>query len=125
MKHKLKREPNGFTLIELLIVTVLIAILAAIAIPALHGTKERSFRATMKSDLRNLSSAQEAYFADWQRYSSSLVDLGPLFISSPNVAVSIDSATATGWGATATHGATTTACSVAMSTGAVGYPTCP
>lgn len=116
---------KGFTLIELLIVVVLIAILAAIAIPPLFQTKERSFLVTMKSDLRNLSSAQEAYYSDWQTYSASTANLGSLFITSPSVSVAIDSATGTGWGATATYGATTQVCSVAVTIGAAGSPTCP
>lgn len=121
MRHRNK----GFTLIELLIVVVLIAILAAIAIPSLFQTKERSFLVTMKSDLRNLASAQEAYFSDWQTYSSSLANLGTLFIVSPRVSVSIDSATVTGWGATATYTTTTQTCSVAVTFVAAGTPTCP
>lgn len=121
----MRHHNKGFTLIELLIVVVLIAILAAIAIPSLFQTKERSFIVTMKSDLRNLTSAQEAYFSDYQTYSSSVTDLGSLFILSPSVSVAIDSASATGWGATATYGATTKVCTVAVTLGAAGTPSCP
>ena len=55
---------KGFTLIELLIVVVIIGILAAIAIPKFANTKEKAYVASMKSDLRNLITAQEAYFSD-------------------------------------------------------------
>src|SRR5438876_645872 len=55
---------KGFTLIELLIVVVIIGILAAIAIPKFANTKEKAYLASMKSDLRNLVTAEEAYFAD-------------------------------------------------------------
>src|ERR1700682_5947210 len=55
---------KGFTLIELLIVVVIIGILAAIAIPKFANTKEKAYIASMKSDLRNLVTAEEAYFAD-------------------------------------------------------------
>ena len=51
---------KGFTLIELLIVVVIIGILAAIAIPKFASTKEKAYLASMKSDLRNLATAQEA-----------------------------------------------------------------
>ena len=59
---------KGFTLIELLIVVVIIGILAAIAIPKFANTKEKAYGAAMKSDLRNLVTAQEAFFRDNQTY---------------------------------------------------------
>src|SRR5438876_886631 len=55
---------KGFTLIELLIVVVIIGILAAIAIPKFANTKAKAYIASMKSDLRNLVTAEEAYLAD-------------------------------------------------------------
>jgi type II secretion system protein G len=61
---------KGFTLIELLIVVVIIGILAAIAIPKFANTKEKAYIAAMKSDLRNLVTAEEAYFADSIKYST-------------------------------------------------------
>ena len=53
---------KGFTLIELLIVVVIIGILAAIAIPRFATTKEKAYVASMKSDLKNLATSQEACF---------------------------------------------------------------
>jgi type IV pilus assembly protein PilA len=64
------RNAKGFTLIELLIVVVIIGILAAIAIPRFSATKTKAFDSAAKSDLRNAMSAQEAYFADNQTYTS-------------------------------------------------------
>jgi len=61
---------KGFTLIELLIVVVIIGILAAIAIPKFANTKEKAYIASMKSDLRNLATAEEAYYSDKNVYSS-------------------------------------------------------
>ncbi|PYO12824.1 MAG: hypothetical protein DMD31_15405 [Gemmatimonadetes bacterium] len=63
---------KGFTLIELLIVVVIIGILAAIAIPKFANTKEKAYIASMKSDLRNLVTAEEAYFADSVKYSATI-----------------------------------------------------
>jgi type IV pilus assembly protein PilA len=62
------RIRKGFTLIELLIVVVIIGILAAIAIPKFANTKTKAYTAAMKSDLRNLVTAEEAYFSDSGRY---------------------------------------------------------
>jgi type IV pilus assembly protein PilA len=61
---------KGFTLIELLIVVVIIGILAAIAIPKFANTKAKAYIASMKSDLRNLVTAEEAFFADSVKYSA-------------------------------------------------------
>ena len=67
---------KGFTLIELLIVVVIIGILAAIAIPKFANTKGKAYVTAMKSDLRNLVSAQESFFSDSARYTTSLTSLG-------------------------------------------------
>src|SRR5437899_5993157 len=47
-------------------------ILAAIAIPKFANTKEKAYLASMKSDLRNLVTAEEAYFADSVKYTTNL-----------------------------------------------------
>jgi type IV pilus assembly protein PilA len=62
------RNKKGFTLIELLIVVVIIGILAAIAIPKFAGTKSKAYAAAMKSDLKNLVTAQESYYSDFASY---------------------------------------------------------
>src|SRR5665213_2968698 len=57
----MKRSMKGFTLIELLIVVVIIGILAAIAIPKFAATKQRAYVAAVKTDLKNLATAEEGY----------------------------------------------------------------
>jgi prepilin-type N-terminal cleavage/methylation domain-containing protein len=61
----MKRSTKGFTLIELLIVVVIIGILAAIAIPKFAATKEKAYMATMKTDLKNLATAEEGYASSY------------------------------------------------------------
>ena len=61
---------RGFTLIELLVVVTIIGLLAAIAIPKFASTKERAYVAAMKSDLRNLLVAEEAFFSDSTKYAT-------------------------------------------------------
>jgi type IV pilus assembly protein PilA len=98
-----KSRTSGFTLIELLIVVVIIGILAAIAIPKFSSTKDQAFLAAMRSDLRNLVTAQEGYYYSNNSYSSNLAQLG--FLTSAGVTVSVPEATAGGWSGTATHSA--------------------
>src|SRR4029079_5264944 len=59
---------KGFTLIELLIVVVIIGILAAIAIPKFAATKDKAKLASVKTDVRNLMTSQEAYFSDYSTF---------------------------------------------------------
>ena len=61
-------KEKGFTLIELLVVIAIIGILAAIAIPQFAEYRERGFDARARSDLRNVATAEEAYFVDNEVY---------------------------------------------------------
>ena len=70
------RNKKGFTLIELLIVVVIIGILAAIAIPKFANTKSKAYITALKSDLRNLVSGEESFFADSSYYTTNLTKIG-------------------------------------------------
>jgi len=104
-----RRSARGFTLIELLIVVVIIGLLAVIAIPKVASTKEKAYVAQMKSDLKNLATAEEAFFYDSTYYTSSLLSLNN-FRSSTGVTLSVLEATPGGWSAQAVHAQTTRQC---------------
>ncbi len=65
MFRKMIEKKEGFTLIELLIVVAIIAILAAIAIPQFSKYKERGYKASLTSDIKNAYTAAMAYLTDY------------------------------------------------------------
>ena len=62
------RAEGGFTLIELLVVIAIIGILAAIAIPQFATYRRRGYGSQVKSDIRNIATAEEAYFVNANTY---------------------------------------------------------
>jgi len=70
MLKKFRKDQKGFTLIELLIVVAIIGILAAIAIPQFASYRQKAYNSAAQSDLKNLKTGMEAYYADNQNYPS-------------------------------------------------------
>lgn len=96
-----REKRDGFTLIELLIVVVVIGILATIAIPKFSTMRQKSFIASVTSDLKNLASQQEIYLSNEYSYTTVLTNLE--FTLSSAVTITVAEATGTGWAATGTH----------------------
>ncbi len=121
---------KGFTLIELLIVVVIIGILAAIAIPKFSNTKEKAYMAAMKSDLRNLITAQEAYFADNTTYTTDKVALNYTESTGVTLTPVVTAGPPVGYSATTVHVGTAETCAIFINVVAVapaineGEPKC-
>jgi type IV pilus assembly protein PilE len=67
---------RGVTLIELLIVTVIVAILASIALPSYFNQVQKSRRAEAKTALVQISTMQQQFRTEQNRYTTDLTDLG-------------------------------------------------
>ena len=68
MLNKFRKSEKGFTLIELLIVVAIIGILAAIAIPQFAAYRQKAYNSASQSDIRNMKTGMESYYADNQQY---------------------------------------------------------
>lgn len=110
---QIKRRAHGFTLIELLIALVLVAILAAIALPSYQDSVRKSRRSDAVTALTNIQLAQEKYRANNSTYGT-LAQLGLSSTSTEGYyTLTITGNSATAFTATATAGgaqASDTAC---------------
>ena len=75
----------GFTLTELLIVVVIIALLAALALPMLVKTLEKAKVGEAASNLNLIRTGQKIYFLEYGQFSP---DIASLNVEDPNDATS-------------------------------------
>ncbi len=65
------KTKKGFTLIELLVVIAIIGILSTLAVVSLQNARKSARDAKRIADVKQMQTALELYFNDWQTYPTS------------------------------------------------------
>jgi prepilin-type N-terminal cleavage/methylation domain-containing protein len=74
MTKESKKRYGGFTLVEIMIVVAIIAVLAAIAVPAWLRSRKRTQAARVINDLRMISAAVDQYAVENSKMAGAQVD---------------------------------------------------
>jgi len=70
MHNPNRHSKSGFTLVELMVVAVIVAILAAVAIPLMTGNKRRAMATEAETYLGNLRTQMRVMFAETGSYAT-------------------------------------------------------
>jgi len=71
------RRRRGFSLMELLIVVAILMIIGAVAVPRINIALMSAKESAATREIHNLITAQTQYMSSYQRYATSLTELGP------------------------------------------------
>ena len=72
-----RRSARGFSLIELLIVIAIILIILAIAVPKLGSARMNANEMAVIRELQTINTMQVQYMSQFQRFATTLAELGP------------------------------------------------
>jgi general secretion pathway protein G len=75
-----RRSERGFSLIELIVVVTIVGILAGIALINVRTAQTKAREAALKENLFQMRKAIDNFYADKQRYPSSLEELVPNYM---------------------------------------------
>ena len=74
----MRTKRRGFTLVEMMVVTSIIGIILAIAIPSLTSSVQKAKQKRTMGDMRTIASALESYAIDYNAYPVSAAGITPV-----------------------------------------------
>jgi general secretion pathway protein G len=96
-KVTLRNIKKGFTLVELLIVIIIIAVLAAIAIPKFSNSSQRSKESSLRANLKLVRNAIDLFRADTGAFPANMAGLTASTTSGLSAAAATCTIAATDW----------------------------
>jgi prepilin-type N-terminal cleavage/methylation domain-containing protein len=85
----MNKNKKGFTLIELLVVIAIIGILATLAVVSLQQARKSARDAKRIADVKQMQTALELYFNDWQEYPADVISGSSISSSTSNIYMAI------------------------------------
>lgn len=70
--HEARKNESGFTLIELLMVIIILGVLSGIVVFAVNGIQDRGAESACKTDVKTVSVAAEAAYAQNEEYPTTM-----------------------------------------------------